>query len=58
MGEITVLTMAAIGVFVLMRMPSIRKPALQPSGDGQPADPEVAGVSAPDAEATGPAEAP
>jgi multicomponent Na+:H+ antiporter subunit A len=52
MGEITVLTMAALGVFVLMRMPSIRKPAFSASGDGQPTDPQAADVSAPDAEST------
>jgi multicomponent Na+:H+ antiporter subunit A len=36
MGEITVLTMAALGVYVLMRMPRAQRPAFDLHGDGAP----------------------
>lgn len=41
MGEITVLVMAALGVYVLMRMPRTEKPAFQ-SSDGERPEPTVA----------------
>ncbi len=51
MGEITVLTMAALGVYVLMRMPATLRPAFQARdgaddlpGDGAPGAPDAADV--------------